>query len=468
MSKRTSSILLPAGVRRYTTALAGIVIGCALAALAIVVTGTAVAQRPSDTARAVFDANHLPPLLTLPGERVDLAYEVHCAYEGVEDPEAGCDVRGIVYLRTDPRTAYRALPLEPASENGLRVLTATVPADVAGSREFEYFAELEAIGTGARIVVPGGGADSPYRSRRLPRAIDVTLGTHSFGSASPGSRIVSAPWGDGAASVGLESGRNLPAIGASAFDVEHDGTITLLDEAHRRVLRWQSSGAAPDRVPLSIDGRLADVSVDEDGSLYVLESVASRGQAPVVRHFDAAGRELAVVETADSVASQVRIGPDGPVVLQHPSHQWMPLAVHGTPSSPRDQRRNARSGRPLRSGGEVVVLRRERDLLVAVVSSRGVERSWRVTSRTPIAEVQLAEPRGGRFVLVARVYADAASEFVVLVLDRHGIAKRFSTPTDEWAEAAPLSRFRLAGGRLYKLGSDASAAFVTGYEVDES
>jgi hypothetical protein len=174
------------------------------------------------------------------------------------------------------------------------------------------------------------------------------------------------------------------------------------------------------------------------------------------------------VETAERVASAIRIGPDGPVVLQHPSHQWMPVADRSATVPPGEQRRNGRIGRPLRSGAEVVVLRRQDDILAALVSSHGVDRSWRITSETPIAEVQLAEPIGRRFVLVARLYSDAASEFVVLVLDRHGVVRTFSTPTDEWAEATPLGRFRSAGNKLYRLGSDATGAFVAAYDLEGS
>ena len=458
----------PSFDRRHVSPLAGVVAGCVLASLLAVIDGTAVAQRSRDgAARAVFEATHLPPLLTLAGERLDLSYDVHCAREGVENPETGCDIGGVVYIRKGPGDAFRALPLEPTSNDGLRRLTTTVPAEiVAGPGGVEYYAELDAGGDTDRILVPAGGDEAPHRSIRLASATEVNLDGHAFGSVRPGVRIVSASWGDGPDSVGLESGRNLPAIGASAFDVSEDGTVTLLDEAHRRALRWQSSGAEPKRVPLSIDGRLADVSVDDDGSIYVLESVAAPARTPLVRHFDPTGRELEAVETAERGASQVRIGPDGPVVLQQPSHEWMPVTDLGAPIPRHDQRRHGRIGRPLRSGEEVVVLRRERDILAAVVSSGRVERSWRIMSGTPLAEIQLAEPLGQRFVLVVRVYSDVTSEFVVLVLDRHGITRTFSTPTDEWAEATPLGRFRIAGNRLYRLGSDASGAFVTRYDLE--
>jgi hypothetical protein len=218
-------------------------------------------------------------------------------------------------------------------------------------------------------------------------------------------------------------------------------------------------------VPLSIDGRLADVAVAEDRSVYVLESASIPGRTPLVRHFDRTGRELDAVETAERTPSQIRIGPEGPVVLQHPSHQWMPVARGGAPSAPRDQLRKARVGRPLDAGREVVVLRVGQEIRAAVVAGGRAQQSWRITSDTPLADVQLVEPVGRRLVLVARVYTDTSDEFVVLVLDQRGLVQEFSTPADEWAEGAPLGRFRLEGDRLYRLGTDASGAFVARYEL---
>ena len=61
---------------------------------------------------------------------------------------------------------------------------------------------------------------------------------------------------------------------------------------------------------------------------------------------------------------------------------------------------------------------------------------------------------------------DVAAEFAVLVLDQDGVAMRFSTPSDEWAETTPLGRFRQVGARLYRLGSDASGAFIARYDLE--
>ena len=453
--------------RRYLWPVAGIAAGCALASLAAAVGGTAVAQQTAG-ARAVFEATHLPPLLTLPRERIRLTYDVHCAAAGVDDPERGCDAHGTVFVRTSGRAPFRPLRLDPISADGLRQLAATVPSEVAAHPGgFEYYAELEADAGPGRLLVPAGGSHAPHRTVGLSNPIDIDLGAHTFGSTKPGSRVAFARWGDGPTDVGLEPGRNLPPMGASAFDVDSAGTVLLLDEAHRRVLRWESGGGEPRSVPLSIDGRIADLSVDEDGSLYVLESAAGATRPPLVRRFDRTGRTVAVVETAERTASQIRIGQDEPFVLQHPSHQWMPVFAGGSVTQPIDPRRRGRVGRPVGHDAEVVVLRRGHEVLVALVSNGHVERSWRIRSRTALAEVQLAEPVGPRLVLVVRAYTDRADEFVVLLLDRDGVVQRFSTPADDWAETAPLSRFRTRqGGGLYRLGSDASGAFVARYDLE--
>jgi hypothetical protein len=73
---------------------------------------------------------------------------------------------------------------------------------------------------------------------------------------------------------------------------------------------------------------------------------------------------------------------------------------------------------------------------------------------------------GSRIVIVAKTYTDDRSEDVVLVLDRAGIVQRFSAEPHEWAESAPLARFRLAGSSLYQLGSAASGAFVDRFDLE--
>jgi hypothetical protein len=447
--------------------LLGILVGGIVGIVASALTGAAVAQHVPAPPQAVLEATHLPPLLTLPGEPSTLTYEVHCVPAELEDPEQACDTSGSVYVRATGGTAFSAVPLEPSVSNGLRQLTAAVPAEIAARPGgFEYYAELRSAATGSSVTTPAGGANAPNRSLRLTGAVYVSLGSHSFGSTIHGDRIASAAWGDGPFDAGLEQGKSTGAIGASAFDVDRSGTVTVLDEAHRRLLRWARGATTAARVPISVAGRLADMILGDDGSVYVLESVAGPGHRPLVRRFDEYGRELDAVETAERTPSQIRLGPTGPVVLQQPSGQWMPVAIDGSPLGPERQRSAGSNGRPLRGGGEIVVLRRGNEIRVAAVVNGRVRGGWRITSQTPVAEVQLAQPLGTRLVLVVRLYTETSAEFAVLILDQHGLTRRFAIDPADWAETAPLSRFRMVDASLYRLGSDPNHAFVDRFDLE--
>src|SRR5262245_5238223 len=154
--------------RRLVPALLGVLAGCAAAALAVVLGSSAVAQPVSAETHAVFDATHLPPLLTLSGERPRLTYDVHCAPEGVDDPEHGCDVDGTLFFRAGSRGEFRTQTLEPSAATGMRQLAAALPSDIATSADgFEYYAEFRAAGRPEPLVLPSGGADAPHRSLPL-------------------------------------------------------------------------------------------------------------------------------------------------------------------------------------------------------------------------------------------------------------------------------------------------------------
>jgi hypothetical protein len=162
------------------------------------------------------------------------------------------------------------------------------------------------------------------------------------------------------------------------------------------------------------------------------------------------------------------MGPKGPVVLQQPAGQWMPAIANGVAVSPAEQSRAGRAGRPHRGGSEVVVLREgEYEVRAALIGANGIRRTWRVQSDTPLAEVQLAEPYRDGLALVVRTYTDDTAEFVVLVLDRKGVARRFALEANDWAETAPVSRFRLRGASLYQLGSTPAGLFVDRFDLEE-
>jgi hypothetical protein len=54
------------------------------------------------------------------------------------------------------------------------------------------------------------------------------------------------------------------------------------------------------------------------------------------------------------------------------------------------------------------------------------------------------------------------------VLRQRSAAERFAIEPSEWAESAPLARFRLAGSSLYQLGSTPAGVFVDRFDLKES
>jgi len=451
-------------VRR--SAAAGLLAGAVVGSTILVIVGSAIAQSAADSADPYVEATHLPPLLTT-ADAVELEYDAYCIDPATDEAESWCDVTGSAFVRPGASGHFREVPL--MRDGATNRLVARVPESIASSREgFTYYAEIETAPEGASVVtLPAGGASAPHRSLPLGQAIQVDLGTHRFGEpARADERVAAAAWGDGPSEAGLEQGRNVPPIGASAFDVDASGTVVLLDQAHRRLLRWRPGARSPTQVPLEIDGALADMTLAQDGTVYVLESVGRAGRTPLVRRFDAGGRSLGSTETAESRSSQIRHGSGGTVVLQQPSQQWMRVAAAGSLVGPDGQRRSGRAGRLHGGGIEVIVLRHDNEIRVALAGSAGVLRSWRITSETALAEVQLAEPLGSHLVLVTRVYSDGRDQFVVLVLDRSGVRRTFALESAAWAETAPLARFRLVGSSLFRLDSTPAGVFVDRFDLE--
>jgi hypothetical protein len=436
---------------------------------AVVLASAALAHAlASDAAQPLLEATHLPALLTDPSRSVELAYDVYCATSESEADRA-CDATGAVHVRAGATGAFWEIALRRDPEAvGLR-LTAQVPHTIATSRTgFDYFAVIESEASGLSVTLPAAGAEAPQRSLSLVRTDPVELGRHVFGRGRVADhRVAEASWGSGPGQVGLEQGRNLAPIGGSSFDVGADGAISVLDEANRRILRWRPGAAAPEHLRLGIHGTLADLSVGEDGTIYVLGTAADADGVQQLRAFGADGAAHVVVDLAGR-GSAVRMGPSGPVVLQQPAGQWMPAIVNGDAVSPAQQARGGRAGRPHHGGGEVLVLREgENEVRAALLGANGTRRTWRVRSDTSLAEVQLAEPYADGLVLVVRTYTDAAAEFLALVLDRKGMARYFSLEANDWAETAPVSRFRLVDSSLYQLGSTPAGIFVDRFDLEE-
>ncbi len=120
--------------------------------------------------------------------------------------------------------------------------------------------------------------------------------------------------------------------------------------------------------------------------------------------------------------------------------------------------------------GDVVVLSLGDEIRIGTYAPNGAAYQFatvRITSATPVADIQLAQKLpGGRLVVVFSVYTDTDHEYEVAVIDPTGaLVDQFALPASEWAQSMPLSRFRLVGSSLYELGSTDTGVFVDRYDL---
>jgi hypothetical protein len=439
--------------------LAGVVAG------AVIATAAPGAHEEGESEAAIgamIDAAHVPPLLTVPGKPVALRYAIVCPAPGdVPFGGAPCDASGDVYIRAGSAGPYTRMPLRRMADavDGRYVLD--VPPWIAGSRDgFSYYAVLRNEATGASLTLPAGGAAAPQRSLPLEHAVTVDLGRHPFGETrAPDERVITARWGSAVGEVGLGGSAGGLRIGPSSFDVAADGSVVVVDGNNARLERW--SRHAVSATHADVDGAAGDLALAPDGSAYVLDG---RGRRASLRHLGRDGRLVDEEPLLERTWSQLRLGPEGPVVQQEPSEQWFESA----PGLSRAAKlRSGEAGRPLADGTRLVVLRTGiGELRLARVVGGRVRAAWRILSDTPLGEVQLAQPVGKRLVAVVKAYTDAEDEFLVLIVDDTGIAGRFAVRSAEWAATSPLARFRVVGSSLYHLGSTPDGVFVDRYDLE--
>jgi hypothetical protein len=417
-------------------------------------------------APAFIDGAHVPPVLALPGEAVTLRYAIVCTPRDDGSPCAGS---GEVYARAGHDGGFRRFVLERGDDSKEGRYFVELPEEIAGTgKGFSYYAVLRDEASGATMTIPTGGEDAPQRSFPLANPTEVRLGVHAFGRVRRAdARVVAAPWGSGAGELGRSGSRELGFAGPSAFDVDDGDGVTVLDSVNGRIQRWAHGRASATGIDIS--GGLADLAVEPDGTIDVLEPATQEAPQPRLRSFRRDGTLKWSQTLSDRTWAKLAAGPAGPVVEQQPSEQWMPVAENGRPLTRQAQFGRGRPSRPLANGLGLVVQRVGLgELRLAEVAGNAVVRAWRISSATPLGEVQLAEPLGGRVVVVVKTYDENRDEFRVLVLDRSGLAGQLSLASAAWAEAAPLARFRLAGAALYQLGSTPDGAFVDRFDLEVS
>ena len=449
----------------------------ALAALTIpifVFTGPAGAgKRQSASVDDLLDATYSPVKLRAPGDAQEVRYDISCLpSDGNPDGNGSCDAGGTVYFRAAGATASVALRLDATVQSGRYV--ATVPAAIWAAPWFTYYAVIRDNATGHSIDLPQGGSTAPQISFAM-NGPTTDLGEHAFGSTLPAAaRVAEASWGGGDGQVGLEDGIDQPA-GGSAFDVDPAGNVYLLDEANDRLLEFSGS-STPTSVALpGLTGVRGDLRVSAStGTAYVLEMTTANQPAPVLRGYTLQGAPLGASQVADTAAAQIRLSGNSAYVSEYPSSMWVPVLQNNGQSAVDGSTQVARElpGSPGTDGNVVVSSLGDEIRVGAYVPTATAYRvtSARLTSSTPVADVQLAQVLpSGKLVVVFSVYTDTDHEYEAVVLDQSGgVVEQFSLPAYDWAQSMPLSRFRLDGSSLYELGSTSTGVFVDRYDLGVS
>lgn len=455
---------------RLVSALCGLVGGVTLGALTLALdTGEAIGHMiaAGPDPATVIDAAHVPPLLTVPGEEVTLRYAILCP---PDDQGLPCNAGGDVYVRKGQSGDFTRVALERGNDSKEGRYFVRVPRGIAGAADgFSYYAVLRNDATGAAMTLPAGGAAAPQRSLPLTGASQVNLAGHRFGHARKADgRILEAHWGSATGELGLSGGPPLGYTGPSSFDVDARGGVTVLDQVNGRAERWPGTGGAPTATPLDLSGGISDMTVEPDGTIDVLEPPDRSNAASVLKSFRPDGQLKWSQKVLGRTWTKLERGPSGPLVQQSQSEQWVPVAQGDAPLDRTSQARRGRVGAPEADGHELVVLRTGTgEIRVADVVGNRVQRGWRIVSDTALGEVQLAERLGNTLVVVTKAYTDIADEFVAVVAAPDGGVQQFAITSAEWAEAAPLARFRLTGTSLYQFGSTPTGVFVDRFDLKE-
>src|SRR5215211_1512792 len=142
-------------IRSLAGGVAGIAAGLSTA---VAVTTISAAGPPlAPTSVPIIDATHVPPVLVLPGEPIQLRYGLICPPR--EDGEP-CHGSGEVYVHAGEQSNFARLALHRDTDSLEGRYYVDLPQALAETG-FTYYAVLRDDATGAEVTVPSGGADAP-------------------------------------------------------------------------------------------------------------------------------------------------------------------------------------------------------------------------------------------------------------------------------------------------------------------
>jgi hypothetical protein len=403
---------------------------------------------------SLVDVLNTPPTFVAKRRPVTLTYDIVCELPADRPPtplmlKTFCITQGTLHVRRVGEQTFDELPVTATRHRAI----ATVPAEYASGSGFEYYVEIQDE-HGLAATLPEGGADAPARARVIPHWTTIRLDRHTFDQTRrPDAILLRGRWGKGRDRFGIENG-----FGVSAFDVTPQGSILVLDGLKHRVVEFKR-GARPRTLPFRFAAAEGDLAVGADGVIYVLG--LTTGLA--VHAYTSGGRLLYATRVPGITASQVHVGPRGPIVHSYPSESWIPVGEDTSAFDHARQVREARPGETFPGGAEVSV--RADDHLARYQLVGPHLGAWQLASVTGLGEVQLAQPYGAGLAVVTRFWTEKKTEFVFLALTPTGLAQSFAMDTAEAVESESLSRFRLHGKTLYQLRTSNSGLEIAAFSL---
>lgn len=426
--------------------------------------------RAVEASPAELQLLHSPPMAFQRGsaEVVELIFDVVCV--GTTD----CEPDVVVHHRHGREEEFaqlRATRLDPGR------FAAIVPLAPDAER-IQYFATADLADDGGSALLPPDGGITPYDLLVVDEWVRAQVSP--LGPAtSDGVTVASGGWGDDLGEFGSEGGGlDSDRIGPSAFDVDAQGHVFVLDQFNQRVQQFVNgvpAGSTP--VDIGLVGGTPDLAVAPTGaSLHVLEwgDVRKPESVPAMEHYLLNGTLLDSVPIAADWVDGIDVNAAGLVQVHgYPSDLWMPTLEPGGTSlqavALEEQLRRATEGRMNALQREVVLRASDRGVMVLELHGGRLERAWLVEhndANSHLGEVHVAEVRDDELLLGLRVWSDEASVFRLMRVSSGGTVLEASVTADEWADAAPVSRIRTGpDGNFFVLHSRPDGISISQHNV---
>ncbi|HEY3210710.1 MAG TPA: hypothetical protein VGL18_13140 [Actinomycetota bacterium] len=411
-------------------------------------------QRASEDPVRILRIYYQAPGLVKAGEQVVMPVHVDC----VTARGRACDATVSLGVRTGVGDAWRFQTVDAGPGLAFDLTAPAARAASSADQSVAFFLQAKAETATSSLPANDGPPLRFYSTRQLR---PVRVAAVPFGRLRKGRTVLSLQWGSGSMRAGLTLGRESPTLGPSAFDVDRAGHVYLLDALQGRIAEFKRSRLLRQRWVQADPA--ADLAVATDGTAYVAH--VHEGVVGMTR-LSGSGRDLGTVTLGPGVLSQVRMAGSAAYAELLPLDAWVRVPA----SRGRASRLAPISGRPLASGEQVLRVGTERSIRLGIVRNGSVHGAVELRSAHRFGEVALAEPDGaGGYVVVVRVWRwrpQPADQFQVIHISNGHVAETFAVSSRSFAEARPLSRFRLGpDGRLYQMVTGPAGVGIVRFEM---